>query len=104
MHSIEQKFGDAIVRTLADTIALEAATLPFHATHFAKVATKEEENKHEELKQNHVALNASHNVLHIANIILKKELATRDSTALSNENFENIQRIEAEVQKKKRER
>lgn len=66
-----------MIRTLANTSSVEVATITYHAAHFAKLVTNEEEEKrHEVLRNRHIALPHDHNKLFIENVGLTKELAS----------------------------
>lgn len=70
--------GDAVIRTLVDTSSVEATTITYHATNFAKLVVEEDEKKHGILRNMHVALTHDLNRLFIENVRLTKDLAKRD--------------------------
>lgn len=89
LKGMEHKIGEAIVRTLSDTFASEAATISMHATHFSKLVVEEQEKQHE-LKALHVALIVDHKRIFIENAKLKNDLAMQDSTSAAGPRLEEL--------------
>ncbi|XP_059068468.1 leucine-rich repeat extensin-like protein 5 [Cryptomeria japonica] len=102
LKGMEHKIGEAIVRTLSDTFASEAATVSMHATHFSKLVVEEQEKQHE-LKALHVALIVDHKRIFIENAKLKNDLAMQDSTSAVGPRLEELEKMREEIQKTREE-
>lgn len=74
LQGVQQKIGDAIVRMLEDTTASKAVAISKHAVQFAQLPVEDLKQKHVQLKDMHVALNAKYNELFIENIALKEQI------------------------------